>query len=39
MTPDQFAAQVHDPAGGALDGVLDDPGEPAKLLFESRRLS
>ena len=38
MTEEQLGAKVRDLSGDALAGVLDDPGEPAKLLVDAARL-
>ncbi|MGH2736113.1 MAG: hypothetical protein ACRDKZ_11070, partial [Actinomycetota bacterium] len=39
MTTEQLTAKVHDLAGDALDGVLDEPHEPAKRLLDAACLS
>jgi hypothetical protein len=39
MTAGQLTAKVHDLAGDALAGVLDDADEPARLLLDAARLT
>jgi 2-methylcitrate dehydratase PrpD len=38
MTAEQLQTKVASLAGSALDGVLDDPNEPAKVIVEAARL-
>jgi hypothetical protein len=38
MSAEQLQTKTASLAGSALEGVLDDPNEPAKLLVDAARL-